>query len=133
MKVSIRPTHFYKNASHIDHKNKHILSHCVFLHTAQYISNKLASHQNSFLAAIRTWNDLVLPDIYWFLAFYHWELVFVKVCVHYCYIFHQKKAVKKLWDMLSITPKKLHSFSRYSNICALLFPSFFSSRPMLRI
>ena len=40
------------------------------------------------------------------------------------FIFHQMIALQKLWKMFFISPKKLFSFSRYSNFCILFFPSF---------
>ena len=39
----------------------------------------------------------------------------LKVFVCYFYIFHQKKARRKLWKILFIVPEKLFSFLRYSN------------------
>ena len=39
---------------------------------------------------------------------------------HQIFIFHQK-----LWKMFFISSKKLFSFSKYSNFCIFIFPSFF--------
>ena len=41
-------------------------------------------------------------------------------------IFHQMITLQKLWKMFFISPKKLFLFSRYSNFCIFVFPSFFS-------
>ena len=40
------------------------------------------------------------------------------------FIFHQMIALHKLWKMFFILSKKLFSFSRYSNFCISIFPSF---------
>ena len=40
-------------------------------------------------------------------------------------------ALQKLWKMFFISSKKLFSFSRYSNFCIFVFPSFFSRHPLL--
>ena len=40
------------------------------------------------------------------------------------FIFHQMIALQKLWKIFFISPKKLFLFSRYSNICIFVFPSF---------
>ena len=51
---------------------------------------------------------------------------FIKAFVRYFFIkflfVHQMIALQKLWKMLFISPKKLFSFSRYSNFCN--FPKF---------
>ena len=44
---------------------------------------------------------------------------------HQFFIFNEKKALKELWKILFISSKKLFSFSRYSNFCIFVFPSFF--------
>ena len=46
-------------------------------------------------------------------------------------IFHQMLALQQLWKMFLISSKKLFSFSRYSNFCIFIFPSFFPCQPML--
>ena len=40
------------------------------------------------------------------------------------FIFHHMIALQKLWKMFFISSKKLSSFSRYSNFCISIFPSF---------
>ena len=40
-------------------------------------------------------------------------------------IFHRMIGLQKLWKMFFISSKKLFSFSRYSNFCVFVFPSFF--------
>ena len=42
------------------------------------------------------------------------------------FIFHQMIALQNLWKMFFISTKKLFSFSRHSNFCIFVFPSFFS-------
>ena len=59
----------------------------------------------------------------------------LKACVCYflsLYIFHQMIALQKLWKMFFIWSKKLFSFSRYSNFCIFVFPSFFPVSHCLR-
>ena len=41
------------------------------------------------------------------------------------FIFHEMIALQKLWKMFFILSEKLYSFSRYSNFCIFIFPSFF--------
>ena len=41
------------------------------------------------------------------------------------FILHQMIALQKLWKTFFISSKKLFSFSRYSNFCIFVFPSFF--------
>ena len=41
-----------------------------------------------------------------------------------CLFFHQMIALQKLWKMLFISSKKLFLFSRYSNFCISVLPSF---------
>ena len=45
--------------------------------------------------------------------------------------FHQMIALQKLWKMLFVSSKKLFSFSRYSNFCISVLPSFSTCRPLL--
>ena len=40
------------------------------------------------------------------------------------FIFHQMIVLQKLWKMFFISSKKLLLFSRYSNFCIFIFPSF---------
>ena len=47
------------------------------------------------------------------------------------FIFHQIIALQKLLKMFFISSKKLFSFSRYSNFCIFVFPSFFPCQPLL--
>ena len=42
------------------------------------------------------------------------------------FIFHEMIALQKLWKIFFISSKKLFLFSRYSNFCIFIFPSFFS-------
>ena len=46
-------------------------------------------------------------------------------------IFYQMIALQKLWKMFFISPKKLISFSRYSNFYIFAFPSFFPCQSLL--
>ena len=41
------------------------------------------------------------------------------------FVFHQMKDFQKLWEMFFISSKKFLTFSRFSNFCILIFPSFF--------
>ena len=43
----------------------------------------------------------------------------------------QMRALQKLWKILFISSKKLSSFSRYSNFCISIFPSFSACQPLL--
>ena len=45
--------------------------------------------------------------------------------IFYQFLFYQMIAVQKLWKMLFISPKKLFSFSRYSNFLHSSSPLFF--------
>ena len=59
----------------------------------------------------------------------------VKAFVRYFYqsfFVHQMIALQKLWKMLFISSKKLFSFSRYSNYCIFVLPSFSPCPPLLR-
>ena len=60
---------------------------------------------------------------------------FFKACARYLHqiliFFHQMIALQKLWKMLFISSKKLFSFSRYSNFCISVLPSFSNCRPLL--
>ena len=44
---------------------------------------------------------------------------------------HQMIVLQKLWKMLFISSKKLFLFSRYSNFCISVLPSFSACRPLL--
>ena len=51
-----------------------------------------------------------------------------KACVCYFllnFCFSPNDSPQKLWKMFFILSKKLFSFSRYSNFCIFVFPSFF--------
>ena len=74
-----------------------------------------------------------------------WEVIFVRgflpwnytlklVSAIFCQfsISHQIIALQKLRKMLFISPKKLFSFSRYSNFCISIFPSFPPCQPLFR-
>ena len=54
-----------------------------------------------------------------------------KTCVHYFLFFQQMIAFQKLRKMVLISSKKLFSFSRYSNLCIFLLPSFSACWPLL--
>ena len=61
-----------------------------------------------------------------------WTL-FTQCCVCYSFFkknnFHQMKTLQKLWKMFLLSSKKLFSFSRHSNFCISIFPSFLSCQP----
>ena len=59
-------------------------------------------------------------------------LKLVSATFYQIFIFHQMIALQKLWKMFFISPKKLISFSRYSNFCIFFSPSFFPCQPLLR-
>ena len=53
--------------------------------------------------------------------------VLFKACVRYFlsnFYSHQIITFQKLWKMFFISSKKLFSFSRYSDFCIFIFPSF---------
>ena len=56
--------------------------------------------------------------------FHNWRDDF-KACLCYFLFFHYIVALQKLWKMFFISPKKLFLFSRYSNFCISILPSFF--------
>ena len=51
--------------------------------------------------------------------------IFYQICT-----FHQLIALQKTWKMFFISPKKLFPFSRYSNFCISIFPSFSPCQPL---
>ena len=55
----------------------------------------------------------------------------LKSCVCQIFIFHHMIALQKVWKMFFISSKELFSFSRYSNFCNSIFPSFSPYRPLL--
>ena len=58
----------------------------------------------------------------------------LKACAHYFlsnFYFYRMIPLQKLWKMLFISFKKLFSFSKYSNFCISIFPSFSPCQPML--
>ena len=59
-------------------------------------------------------------------------LKLVSAFFYQVFIFHQMIALQKLWKMFFLSSKKLFSFSRYSNFCIFVFPSFFSVSHCLR-
>ena len=63
------------------------------------------------------------------------EIQYLKLvsAIFYQFLFlHQMIALSKLWKMLFIPSRKLFSFSRYSNFCISLLPSFSPCRPCFR-
>ena len=60
------------------------------------------------------------------------SLKLVSVIFYQIFIFHQMIALQKLWKIFFISSKKLFLFSRYSNICIFVFPSFFPCQPLLQ-
>ena len=62
---------------------------------------------------------------------YWTNLQVFKTCAHYFLFFQQMIAFQKLWTMVLISSKKLFSFSRYSNFCIFLLPSFSPCWPLL--
>ena len=66
-----------------------------------------------------------------------WEVIdsclkLVSVIFYQIFIFHQMIALQKLQKILFISSKKLFSFSRYSNCCISISPSFSPCRPLLK-
>ena len=51
--------------------------------------------------------------------------------IFYQIFINQMIALQKLRKMFFILSKKLFSFSRYSNLCIFVFPSFFPRQPLL--
>ena len=56
--------------------------------------------------------------------------IHIKACVCYFLFFHEMIALQGLWKMLFISCKKLILFSRYSNFCISVLPSFSPCRNM---
>ena len=52
------------------------------------------------------------------------RLKLVSAIFYHSFIFHQMIALQKLWKMFFLSSEKLFSFSRYSNFCIFVFPSF---------
>ena len=93
--------------------------------------------QNSyFLSCHRTKRDktfmtfLARPFLNFPLFFLPLFLKVVCAVFYQIFIFNQMIALQKLWKMFFISSKKLFSFSRYSNFCISVFPSF---SPLLAI
>ena len=59
------------------------------------------------------------------------NLKLVSAIFYQIFISRQMIALHKLRKMLFISPKKLFSFSRYSNFCISIFPSFSPCQPLL--
>ena len=58
-------------------------------------------------------------------------LKLVSTIFYQIFIFHQMIALWKLWKVLSISSEKVFLFSRYSNFCIFVSPSFFCCQPLL--
>ena len=76
--------------------------------------------------------DLVSQKL---LFFFRWKgqsfnLKLVSAIFYQIFISHQLIALPKLWKMLFISSKKLFLFSRYSNFCISVFPSFSPCQPL---
>ena len=67
-------------------------------------------------------------------GFLQWNYTLKLVSTIFCQIFisHQLADLQKLRKMLFISPKKLFSFSIYSNFCISIFPSFPPCQPLFR-
>ena len=59
------------------------------------------------------------------------HLKLVSAILYQIFIFHQAIALQRLCKMFFISSKKLFSFSRYSNFCISIFPSFSPCYPLL--
>ena len=59
------------------------------------------------------------------------SLKLVSVIFYQNVISHWLIALQKLWKMFFILSKKLFSFSRYSDFCISVFPSFSPCQPLL--
>ena len=67
-----------------------------------------------------------------FLSFYQqFNLKFVSPIFYQIFIFHQMIAFKNYEKCFFISFEKLFSFSRYSNFCIFVFPSFSARQPLL--
>ena len=53
-----------------------------------------------------------------------YSLKLVSAIFYQIFVSHQMIALQKLWKMFFISSKKLFSFSKYSNFCISVFPSF---------
>ena len=58
-------------------------------------------------------------------------LKLVSAIFYQIFIFHQMIGLRKLGKMFFLSSKKLFLFSRYSNFCIFVFPSFFHCQPLL--
>ena len=56
----------------------------------------------------------------------NWAEKLLSAMFYQIFISYQMIALQKLWKMFFTSSKKLFSFSRYSNFCISVFPSFFS-------
>ena len=83
-----------------------------------------------FRIMLHFWGSFILNHLHLklnfllFTAMFNYNAADVKVCVHYFSIFHQMIADKLLWKILFISSKKLFLFSRYSDFCISVLPSF---------
>ena len=59
-------------------------------------------------------------------------LKLVSAIFYWIFFSHQMIALQKLWKMFIISSKKLFSFSRYSDFCISIFPSFSTCQPFFR-
>ena len=88
----------------------------------------------SLFSFFETWNNEKLC----FAAYFKTEAVVRKCSLklasaifYQIVIFQQMIALQKLWKMFFISSKKLFSFSRYSNFCIFVSPSFFPCQSLL--
>ena len=58
------------------------------------------------------------------------SLKLVSAMYYQIFIFNEMIALQKLWKMFFISSKKLFSFSRYSNFCIFVYPSFSPCQPL---
>ena len=79
-----------------------------------------------YLFKVNNWNFRKSCEICSKLIIKSPKLKLVSAIFYHIFIFHQMVALQKLWKIFFISSKKLVSFSRYSNFCIFVFPSFSS-------
>ena len=81
-----------------------------------------------FIKRIRLW--IIHTVNLYFTLLKYCSLKLVSANFYQIFIFHQTIAPQKLWKMFFISSKKLFSFSKFSNFCIFVFPSFFPCQPL---
>ena len=112
-----------------------------YLHFALYLfiwlmKPKCIPHPSHYYDCFRESN---IVFIMWtpltYMGWDFWKIIegvmLVSTIFYQIFISHQMIALSKLWKMFFISFKKLFSFSRYSDFCISIFPSFSPCQPLL--